>query len=170
MSNGQLAKSANDSFPTQAQVVIIGGGVIGCSVAYHLTKLGWRDVVLLERAQLTAGTTWHAAGLITSGGFRTETSIEMAKYTVELCGRLGDETGQDTGFRAIGHLELANNAEELEGVRRALDFGRGFGIDIEEVSPLKSRKCGRFSTLEISPAGSTHLKTAGPTLWTSLWP
>jgi 4-methylaminobutanoate oxidase (formaldehyde-forming) len=134
MSNEQPSEGAKNSLPARAQVVIVGGGVIGCSVAYHLTKLGWRDVVLLERAQLTAGTTWHAAGLISSGGFRTETSIEMAKYTVELCGRLGAETGQDTGFRAIGHLELANNAEEMEGLRRALDFGRGFGVDIEEVS------------------------------------
>ena len=134
MSDGRASNGGNESLPARAQVVIIGGGVIGCSVAYHLTKLGWRDVVLLERAQLTAGTTWHAAGLVSSGGFRTETTIEMAKYTVELCGRLGEETGQDTGFRAIGHLELACSEEELEGVRRALDFGRGFGIDIEEVS------------------------------------
>jgi len=140
MSSGQAANSDEASFPTHAQVVIIGGGVIGCSVAYHLTKLGWRDVVLLERAQLTAGTTWHAAGLISSGGFRTETTIEMAKHTVALCGRLGEETGQDTGFRPIGHLELANNEEELGAVRRALDFGRGFGVDIEEVSPYEIKK------------------------------
>ena len=159
----QAVKDDNDLFPTQAQVVIIGGGVIGCSVAYHLTKLGWRDVVLLERAQLTAGTTWHAAGLISSGGFRTETTIEMAKHTVTLCGRLGEETGQDTGFRPIGHLELACNAEELEAVRRALDFGRGFGIDIEEVSPSEIKAMWplllhgrRLSVASIRP------KMAGP--------
>ena len=62
MTEADSIKESSDSFPTQAQVVIIGGGVIGCSVAYHLTKLGWKDVVLLERKQLTAGTTWHAAG------------------------------------------------------------------------------------------------------------
>ncbi|MFN2190617.1 MAG: FAD-dependent oxidoreductase [Candidatus Promineifilaceae bacterium] len=120
--------------PSRARVIIIGGGIIGCSVAYHLTKLGWRDVVLLERSQLTAGTTWHAAGLVSSGGFRTETTLKMAKYTVDLFSKLGEETGQETGFRAIGHLELACSTEELHSVRRALDFGRGFGIDIEEVS------------------------------------
>lgn len=134
MTNDRISEDANGTLPAQAQVVIVGGGVIGCSVAYHLTKLGWRDVVLLERAQLTAGTTWHAAGLVSSGGFRTETSIEMAKYTVDLFARLGEETGQETGFRPIGHLELACNLEELHGIRRAADFGRGFGIDIEEVS------------------------------------
>jgi len=80
MTKDKQQKPANSSLPSHAQVVIIGGGVIGCSVAYHLTKLGWRDVVLLERSQLTSGTTWHAAGLIVSG-FSTETTIEMAKYT-----------------------------------------------------------------------------------------
>jgi len=135
MTTGQPNQNSGDSLPSHAQVVIVGGGIIGCSVAYHLTKLGWRDVVLLERTQLTAGTTWHAAGLVSSGGFRTETTINMAKYTVELFSKLGAETGQDTGFRAIGHLELACSLEELDSVRRAADFGRGFGIDIEEVSP-----------------------------------
>jgi 4-methylaminobutanoate oxidase (formaldehyde-forming) len=67
------------SIPTQAQVVIIGGGVFGCSVAYHLTKLGWQDVVFLERSKLTAGTTWHAAGLVVSGGYGTQSKIIMAK-------------------------------------------------------------------------------------------
>lgn len=79
--------------------MIIGGSVIGCNVAYHLTKLGCQDVLLLERSKLTAGTTWHTAGLIVSGGFGTETMINMAKYTRELFGRLGEETGQDTGFK-----------------------------------------------------------------------
>ncbi len=78
MTKDQQSKTANDSLPSHAQVVIIGGGVIGCSVAYHMTKLGWRDIVLLEKSQLTAGTTWHAAGLIVCG-FSTETTINMAK-------------------------------------------------------------------------------------------
>jgi glycine/D-amino acid oxidase-like deaminating enzyme len=132
--------NTSDLLPTQAQVVIIGGGVIGCSVVYHLTKLGWSDVVLLERSQLTAGTTWHAAGLVSSGGFSSETPLEMAKYTVELYSRLEEETGQDTGFKAIGHLEIATNKEMLEALRRAADFGRGFGIDIEEVSTADIQK------------------------------
>jgi len=123
------------SIPTQAQVVIIGGGVVGCSVAYHLAKLGWKDVVLLERSKLTAGTTWHAAGLVVSGGFGTETTINMAKYTRELYQRLGEETGQDTGYKAIGYLEVASNAERVEGLRRQADFARGYGIDVEQISP-----------------------------------
>lgn len=130
-------KLTQGSFPTQAQVVIIGGGVIGCSVAYHLTKLGWQDVLLLERSELTAGTTWHAAGLIVSGGFGTETTINMAKYTRELLGRLGEETGQDTGFRPVGYLEVASNAERVEGLRRQADFARGYGIDVEQISPAE---------------------------------
>jgi glycine cleavage system aminomethyltransferase T/glycine/D-amino acid oxidase-like deaminating enzyme len=127
-------------FPTQAQVVIIGGGVIGCSVAYHLTKLGWRDVVLLERTQLTAGTTWHAAGLIVSGGFATETSINMAKYTRELYEKLGEETGQDTGFVPCGYLEIANDPELVHSLRRVASFGRGYGIKVEEISAAEVKK------------------------------
>ena len=134
MSKEQHRGDSNNTVPPHAQVVIIGGGVIGCSVAYHLTKLGWSDVVLLEKSQLTAGTTWHAAGLVSSGGFSSETTLEMAKYTVDLYARLEKETGQNTGFKAIGHLELATKTEKFEALRRAADFGRGFGIEIEEVS------------------------------------
>jgi 4-methylaminobutanoate oxidase (formaldehyde-forming) len=104
MTETNSTKATPDSFPIQAQVVIIGGGVIGCSVAYHLTKLGWTDVVLLERTQLTAGTTWHAAGLVEAGGFYTETILEMAKYTRELYQKLEEETGQSTGFKDVGYL------------------------------------------------------------------
>jgi glycine cleavage system aminomethyltransferase T/glycine/D-amino acid oxidase-like deaminating enzyme len=132
--------SSADSFPTHAQVVIIGGGVIGCNVAYHLTKLGWRDVVLLERKQLTAGTTWHAAGLVVAGGFRTETGLGMAKYTRELYARLEEETGQATGFRAVGYLELACTRERLHDLRRAASFQRGYGIDVQEISPSEVKE------------------------------
>ena len=123
------------TLPAYARVVIIGGGVIGCSIAYHLTKLGWRDVVLLERKELTAGTTWHAAGLVVCGGFSTETMINMAKYTRDLYAVLGEETGQDTGFRPVGYLELAPSREWLEGLRRVADFARSFGVPVEEISP-----------------------------------
>jgi heterotetrameric sarcosine oxidase gamma subunit len=128
------------SFPTQAQVVIIGGGVIGCSVTYHLTKLGWRDVVLLERKDLTCGTTWHAAGLVVSGTFTSAVMSDMSKYTLELYQGLEEETGQDTGFRRIGYLELASSEEWLEGFRRAADFGRYNGHTIEEISPSEVQK------------------------------
>jgi glycine cleavage system aminomethyltransferase T/glycine/D-amino acid oxidase-like deaminating enzyme len=131
--------SNTESFPTQAQVVIIGGGVIGCSVAYHLTKLGWRDIVLLERAELTAGTTWHAAGLIVSG-FSTDTDMHMAKYTRDLYERLGDETGQDTGFKAVGYMQIASNPERLYSLRCRADYCRGHGVSTEEISAAEVKR------------------------------
>ena len=84
--------------PDSARVVIIGGGVIGCSIAYHLGHLGLNDLVLIERDQLTSGTTWHAAGLMTTFGSTSETSVEMRMYTRDLYGRLEEETGLATGF------------------------------------------------------------------------
>lgn len=125
---------ADVDVPDRARVVIIGGGVIGTSVAYHLTKLGWSDVVLLERDQLTSGTTWHAAGLIVSGGMTTETLAWMTKYSTDLYRVLEDETGLSTGFRAVGYLQTASNAERLHKLRREADFLRLMGIEREEVS------------------------------------
>jgi glycine cleavage system aminomethyltransferase T/glycine/D-amino acid oxidase-like deaminating enzyme len=136
----QSLSSSDDPFPTHAQVVIIGGGVIGCNVAYHLTKLGWRDVVLLERKQLTAGTTWHAAGLVVTGGFRTETGLGMAKYTRELYASLEEETGQATGFKPVGYLELACTRERLHDLRRAAGFQRGYGVNVQEISPSEVKE------------------------------
>ena len=136
MIEDRQTNASNDSIPSQAQVVIIGGGVIGCSVAYHLTKLGWRDVVLLERAQLTAGTTWHAAGIVVSG-FTTETTVNMAKYTRDLYERLGEETGQDTGFKAVGYLQIASSPERMNSLRRRVDFSRAYGVITEEISPAE---------------------------------
>ena len=98
---------ADQDIPKNARVVIIGGGVIGCSVAYHLGHLGWKDVVLLERHQLTSGTTWHAAGLMTTFGSTSETQVKMRMYTRELWARLEDETGLSTGFDRLGFVEMA---------------------------------------------------------------
>jgi len=123
-----------DQLPERARVVIVGGGVIGASIAYHLAKLGWRDVVLLERRELTSGTTWHAAGLITGAGMATETLIWMTRYTRDLCATLESETGQATGFRPIGHLHLATTPQRLETLRREAAFVRGFGVDNQELS------------------------------------
>ncbi len=120
--------------PARAQVVIVGGGVIGCSIAYHLAHLGWTDVVLLERHQLTAGTTWHAAGLITSAGMADETSLFMSRYSRDLYERLEQETGHSTGFRPIGHLHLATNEPRLEVLRREAAWMHGFGVDDVEIS------------------------------------
>lgn len=126
--------------PAHAQVVIIGGGVIGCNVAYHLTKLGWTDVVLLERKQLTCGTTWHAAGLVVSGGMTSETMLHMARYTVDLYSRLEEETGQPTGFKPVGYMELASTPATWEELRRAANFMRGFGSEIHEISPREVKE------------------------------
>lgn len=127
--------TVDGQFPDRAQVVIIGGGVIGTSVAYHLAELGWTDVVLLERDQLTSGTTWHAAGLIVSGGMTTETLAWMTKYSTDLYRTLEDETGHSTGFRPVGYLQTASNPERMHKLRREADFLRLMGIEREEISP-----------------------------------
>ncbi len=120
--------------PDRAQVVIVGGGVIGSSVAYHLTQLGWSDTVLLEQSKLTSGTTWHAAGLIVSGGMTTETSAWMAKYTRDLYEVLEEETGLSTGFRPVGYIQTGASAERIHKLRREADFLRCLGIEREEIS------------------------------------
>jgi 4-methylaminobutanoate oxidase (formaldehyde-forming) len=120
--------------------VVIGGGAVGTSTAYHLAKLGVRDVVLLERKELTAGTTWHAAGLITSAGMPTETFQWMSRYTTELLPKLEEETGQDTGFRPIGHLHLACSPERLETVTREALFAANYGIPVEMVGPAEVKR------------------------------
>ena len=120
--------------PTHAQVVIIGGGIHGCSVAYHLAKLGWKDIVLLERKQLTCGTTWHAAGLV--GQLHgSHASTEFAKYTVELLHTIEAETGQSPGYRESGSISIATNLERLAELRRKADFASLFGIEAHYLSP-----------------------------------
>jgi len=139
MTNDQGQRAEYVSLPTHAQVVIIGGGVIGCSVAYHLTKLGWRDVVLLERSQLTAGTTWHAAGLVvTPSG--DELSLEMSTYTIELMKTLEAETGKSTGFKPIGYLQLACTPDWLEERRRMAVAARRLGVNYQEISPSEVKE------------------------------
>jgi len=122
------------SLPTHARVVIIGGGVIGCSVAYHLAKLGWKDVVLLERKQLTSGTTWHAAGLIAQLR-ATANMTKLAKYSQELYGNLEAETGVATGFKRVGSITVALTDERREELSRSAGMARSFGVEIEEITP-----------------------------------
>ena len=107
--------------PQRARVIVIGGGVIGCSVAYHLAHMGWDDVVLLERDRLTSGTTWHAAGLMVTFGSTSETSTEMRKYTRDLYARLEAETGQATGLKQVGFLQVTTDPDRLEEYRRVSD-------------------------------------------------
>jgi 4-methylaminobutanoate oxidase (formaldehyde-forming) len=108
--------------------------VIGCSVAYHLALMGWKDVVLLERDRLTSGTTWHAAGLMVTFGSTSETSTEVRKYTRDLYRRLEAETGQATGFAPIGFIEVASDKDRLEEYRRVAAFNRFCGLDVHELS------------------------------------
>ncbi|WP_432448684.1 GcvT family protein [Aliiroseovarius marinus] len=134
------------SLPTQARVVIIGGGVIGCSVAYHLTKLGWKDVVLLERKQLTSGTTWHAAGLIAQLR-ATANMTKLAKYSQELYGELETETGVATGFKRVGSISVALTDERMEELARQAAMARAFGVDVEEITAKEA--LSRYEHLNI---------------------
>jgi glycine cleavage system aminomethyltransferase T/glycine/D-amino acid oxidase-like deaminating enzyme len=122
-----------------ARVVVIGGGVGGTSIAYHLTKLGWRDVVLLERAELTSGSTFHSAGLV--GQLRSTTSLtRMMMYGTELYRRLRDETGVDPGWHEVGSLRLASTPERMEELRRQAAWARTFGLPLELIGPDEARR------------------------------
>ncbi|MFQ6022919.1 MAG: FAD-dependent oxidoreductase [Acidiferrobacterales bacterium] len=129
---------AND-LPTHAQVVIVGGGIVGCSVAYHLTRLGWKDVVLLERKSLSCGTTWHAAGLV--GQLRaTHNLTRLAQYTCNLFRTLEEETGQATGFKQNGSLAVAPSHARFEELKRGASMARCFGLEVEVITPSEARE------------------------------
>ncbi len=114
-------------------MVIIGGGIIGCSIAYHLTQIGVTDVILLERKQLTCGTTWHAAGLV--GQLRASQNMtRLAQYSTELFSSLASETGQETGYRHTGSMTLALNDERLQELSRQATMARAFGVACEVIS------------------------------------
>src|SRR6201988_4349568 len=141
------------SVPDHARVVVIGGGIIGTSVAYHLALLGWKDIVLLERDRLTSGTTWHAAGLMVTFGSTSETSTEMRKYSRALYSRLEEETGQATGFAPIGFIEVAADKDRLEEYRRVAAFNRYCGVDVHELSPREVHELFPLARVDDIEAG-----------------
>jgi glycine/D-amino acid oxidase-like deaminating enzyme len=123
-----------DSLPEHADVIVVGGGVIGCSVLYHLAKAGVRNAILLERHQISSGTTWHAAALVTTLR-ATSTLTQISVYTADLYAALEQETGQSTGFRRCGNLNIAATPERFESIRRMMSSAHGFGIEAELVGP-----------------------------------
>ncbi len=132
-------------FPTTARVVIIGGGVVGTSSLYHLAKKGWTDCVLLEKNELTAGSTWHAAGNVPT--FSTSWSImNMQRYSTELYSRLADEVDYPMNYHVTGSLRLAHSRERMQEFERAAGMGRYQGIDIEILDPAETR--ARYPFLE----------------------
>ena len=122
-----------DNIPTSAKVVVIGGGIAGCSVAYHLTEFGWNDIVLLERDQLTSGTTWHAAGLLGQVG-ASATITKLRNYSLNLYKKLQEETGIETGLKQNGSLTVATDTDRLEELKRQATFAQRFNIQVDEVN------------------------------------
>jgi 4-methylaminobutanoate oxidase (formaldehyde-forming) len=147
------------NLPSHARVVIIGGGVSGCSVAYHLAERGWTDIVLLERKKLTSGTTWHAAGLI--GQLRpNENMTRLAKYSADLYQRLEAETGVATGMRMVGSITAALTEHRREEILRQASLARAFGVEVEEISPTEAKKMYPHLTVE-DMVSAVHLPGDG---------
>ena len=139
MSHERAEARTGVNLPNRVGVVVIGGGVIGCSVAYHLARAGCTDVLLLERRQLTSGTTWHAAGLV--GQLRTSINMtQLARYTSELYGRLEAETGQATGYRRCGSYSIATTAERLEELKRSASMAKVFGLQVDVVTAAEVKE------------------------------
>src|SRR5215470_13346146 len=124
---------------TQARVVVVGGGVVGVSTLYHLTKKGWSDVVLIERSELTAGSTWHAAGLLPLFNM-SYTVGQLHKYSVDLYKRLPAETGQDVSFRVTGNLRLATCRERMDEYQKYCGTANTIGVPFEVITPSQVKE------------------------------
>ena len=159
MTDVAAATTNTKQLPRSAQVVIIGGGVIGCSVAYHLTKLGISDVVLLERRQLTCGTTWHAAGLV--GQLRgSQRLTQLAKYTAELYHGLEAETGQATGFKQTGSISIATNEARFEELKRNASMAKIFDLQVDVITPEEVKE--RYPLVNTEDVlGAVHIPSDG---------
>ena len=127
---------ASTEKPDAARVVIVGGGIVGCSVAYHLARLGWKDLVLLEQTKVSGGTTWHAAGLV--GRLRTSTSMtQINQYSVELYSRLAEETGEPTGWNQVGSIIVGRNEERMAQLERTRAMAQIFGVEAAMLDPAQ---------------------------------
>src|SRR4051794_7021542 len=145
--------------PSASKVVIIGGGIIGCSTAYHLAKMGVGEVLLLERGKLTSGSTWHAAGLV--GQLRTNANItQLLGYSVALYDRLEEETGLATGWKRNGGLRLACNEERWTEVRRQATTAKSFGLDMQLLSPKEAQALWPMMQVD-DVVGAAFLPTDG---------
>ncbi len=146
-------------FPTTARAVIIGGGIVGCSTAYHLAKLGWTDTVLLERAKLTSGTTFHAAGLV--GQLRTSANItQLLGYSVDLYTRLEAETGVASGWKRNGGLRLACNPDRWTEVKRQATTAHSFGLEMHLLTPREAQDLWPLMAID-DLIGAAYLPTDG---------
>src|SRR5918911_5065606 len=143
----------------RARAVVVGGGVGGCSILYWLARLGWRDVVLLERAELTSGSTFHSAGLV--GQLRGSLSLtRMMMSSVDLYRTLGDEVGLETGWREVGSLRLASSPERMEELARQAGWAKTFGLPLELVSAAEAKEL--FPPLSTDGVlGAAYLPTDG---------
>ena len=147
--------------PSTARVVIVGGGIVGCSVAYHLALRGVTDVVVLERKQLTCGTTWHAAGLV--GQLRaTHNLTRLAQYTTNLFKTLEQETGQATGFQQRGSVSVAPNHERFEELKRGASMARVFGLPVDIITPADIKDLVPLANVD-DLVGGVHLPGDGIT-------
>src|SRR5437016_3465167 len=142
--NAPMTQSPNDriadpttKIPTHARVVVIGGGITGTSIAYHLTELGVRDVVLVDKGELTSGSTWHAAGMVTH--FHTSpTLMRMRKYSIELYRQLQAEPGAAQHWHEVGSLRVASSYDQLRFLQRQVGMARAIGLDVDTISPAES--------------------------------
>lgn len=145
--------------PSHAQVVIIGGGVGGCSIAYHLTLMGWKDVVILERHELTSGSTWHSAGLV--GQLRSDANLtRMMYYSTDLYRRLKDETGHDPAWREVGGVRLASSSERMQDLKRLVGMARSFGMSMELITPKEAQELFPLMSTE-GVVGAAYTPTDG---------
>ena len=147
------------TLPASARIVIIGGGAVGCSIAYHLAKLGQRDVLLLEKKALTAGSTWHAAGLV--GQLRSKVNLtRLMQYSAKLCATIGAETGQDVGFHQVGSIRLASSDARWEELKRNAAAAKSCGLDVELIGPAEIKE--KFPLVDLQGVrGATWIASDG---------